>query len=138
MPDTCPHLPIRETGQSLIEVLAAMALLLLLAAMMMAVYSPVSAWLQISWQETAGSNYAVAIAECLRYQRDLLDGANSGYSAEELGLPCSSPGSDWESQITISNPPPGDPPVYQVGITVNWDDYGTGRSVHIDTLIRQE
>ncbi len=138
MPHSCPHLPIRETGQSLIEVLAAMGLLLLLAAMMMAAYSPVSAWIQKSWQETAGSNYAVAIAECLRSQRDLLDETNNGCSAEELGLPCSSPGSGWDSQITISNPPPNNPLVYQVGITVSWDHNVTRRSVHIDTLMRQE
>lgn len=137
MSDYCSYL-IRETGQSLIEVLAAMALLLLLAATLMAVYSPVSTWMQNSWQETAGSNYAVAITECLRSQRDLLDDANSGSSAEELGLPCSSPGSGWESQITIINPPLDNPRIYRVGITVSWDHYGMGRSVHFDTLIRQE
>jgi len=136
--DNYPLSHSNEVGHSMVEILAAMVLMSLIAGSLLTAHGVVAAWLDCSWRETAANSYAVSIAECLRSQRHLLEESNSGCSAEELDLPCFLPDSGMEGRVTWIRPHPDNPRIYEVGITVSWEQRGAYRDVHLDTLIRQE
>ncbi|MEQ8201987.1 MAG: hypothetical protein ABRQ24_11270, partial [Syntrophomonadaceae bacterium] len=118
--------------------LTVMAILVSMAGSILAAYLQVSAWTRLSWQETVAGNYAFAVMECLRAQRDLLDEANDGRSAEELGLAGAPAGSGWESPVIGMRPLADSPNLYQVSVMVEWDRGATTHCVRRDTLIRKE
>lgn len=127
----------REHGQSLLEVLAVMVIMALIAGSILAVYSPVAAWIRLAWQETYAGNWAYAIVEGLRAQPGMLDEANTGCSAEELGLAWD-PGSGEVSDVIVISPLADYPQLYQVSVIVQWDQGETIKNVRLDTLMRKE
>jgi len=127
----------REHGQSLLEVLAVMVIMALIAGSILAVYAPVAAWIRLSWQETYAGNWAYAIVESLRAQPGLLDEANTGCSAEELGLAWELGNGEVSDVIEISRLADY-PHLYQVSVTVPWDQGATSKNVRLDTLMRKE
>lgn len=127
----------KEHGQSLLEVLAVMVIMTLIAGIILAVYTPVAAWIRLSWQETCAGNRAYAIMESLRAQPGLLDEANTGCSAEELGLDWE-PGSGEVSDAIEISPLADYPHLYQVSVIVQWDQGATIKNVRLDTLMRKE
>lgn len=128
----------REHGQSLLEVLAAMVIMALIAGSTLAVYAPVAAWIRLSWQETYAGNCAYAIVEGLRAQPSLLDEANTGCSAEELGLAWALAGSGEFSDVVLIDPLAENPNLYQVSVIVQWSQGTATRNVRLDTLMRKE
>ncbi len=128
----------REHGQSLLEVLAVMVIMALIAGSIMAVYTPVAAWIRLSWQETYAGNWAYAIVESLRAQPGLLDEANTGCSAEELGLAWDPAGSGEVSDVIEISPLADCPHLYQVSVIVQWEQGASIKNVRLDTLMRKE
>ena len=127
----------REHGQSLLEVLAVMVIMALIAGSILAVYAPVAAWIRLSWQETYAGNWAYAIVESLRAHPGLLDEANTGCSAEELGF-AGDPGSGEVSDVIQISPLADYPHLYKVSVIVQWEPGAPIRNVRLDTLMRRE
>lgn len=76
-----------EQGVTLIEVLAALVLLLILSTTIIAVFTPASLWIQQARNETTASNYARAVLEDLRSDRAQIKLGNSDKYADEIWSP---------------------------------------------------
>ncbi|MDD4170614.1 MAG: prepilin-type N-terminal cleavage/methylation domain-containing protein [Syntrophomonas sp.] len=126
-----------EIGQTLIEILAALVLLSLLAGSILAVFSPVAHWMTEARQQTTAVNYAASILESLRSEPEKLDESNAGKSAQELGLSCASLSPDLTNEITRLEPLAAYPNLYDVMVTVEWAQGGENISLQLSTIIRR-
>lgn len=126
-----------DLGQSLIEILAALVIVCLLAGSLISVYSPVCLWISRSRWETAATNYAFAVLECLRSQPDQLEESNQGKSAQDLSLPCGEPDQNLSSELTWVQPLPDCPNLYDVEVSVQWNQGTEPGSIQMNTLIRK-
>ncbi len=126
-----------DLGQSLVEVLASLVIMGLLVQSLLAVYGPVSLWVNHSRWENAASNYAFAILESLRLDRNKLESSNQGKSAEELGLNCCALNQTLSNELTIICPMADDPNLYEVEVSVTWNQGGEPKLTRMGTMIRK-
>lgn len=128
----------REKGTTLLEVLAALAMLAVLATTVLAVFTPTGLWISKARNETTAANYAAAILEDLRDQRSRLQPAD-GISPEDLGLtqpykPDFPAGIN--ARISVEQIA-GYSRLYKVEVWVNWNEGTELREVKMATLMRK-
>lgn len=128
----------QEKGATLLEVLAALAILAILTTAMLAVFIPTGLWISKAGNETSAANYAAAILEDLRDQRSRLQTANS-ILPENLGLVQQyKPGFPVGINARISmEPMAGYSKLYKVEVLVNWNEGTELCKITMATLMRK-
>jgi prepilin-type N-terminal cleavage/methylation domain-containing protein len=127
-----------QKGLSLIEVLAALLLLSLLAVSIPAIFGPAATWVYKARTETAAVNYAASLLEELRSEPEKIDELNTGKTAEEVSLLTESPYPGMISQITRMQPQQTMPNLYDVMVTITWSQGGQPYNLQLSTVIRKE
>ena len=127
-----------EKGATLVEVLAALAMLGVLTTMVLAIFAPTGIWIGKARNETTAANYASALLEDLRDQRSLLQSADS-ISPEGLGLvqpykPAHPAGINARIDMELMTGYSG---LYKVEVDVSWNEGTELREVKMATLIRK-
>ncbi|MDD3364776.1 MAG: prepilin-type N-terminal cleavage/methylation domain-containing protein [Syntrophomonas sp.] len=128
-----------ETGLTLIEVLASLVLLSLMTVSIMSAFTPAASWINKARRETTASNYAAAILEDLRSDRNKINNSNAGKSARDLFPAYGYPWAGMTDEITRlerQNPPYSN--LYDVTVTVSWSEGTKTRSLQISTMIKKD
>ncbi len=128
----------QEKGATLLEVLAALAILAILTTAVLAVFIPTGLWISKAGNETSAANYAAAILEDLRDQRSRLQTANS-ISPENLGLVQQyKPGFPVGINAHISMEPMASySKLYKVEVLVRWNEGTELCKITMATLMRK-
>jgi prepilin-type N-terminal cleavage/methylation domain-containing protein len=126
-----------QQGLSLIEVLASLVLLSLLAFSMLAIFSPVARWINAARHETTAVHYAAAILENLRSEREKIDPVNAGQTAQEIGLASVCPANGMVAEISLIQAQAAYPNLYDVQVTVTWTEGTVTQSLSLSTVIRK-
>ena len=126
-----------QKGLCLIEVLASLVLLSLLAFGMLAIFSPTARWIAGARHETTAVYFAAAILEDLRLERTKIDPLNSGKNVQEMGLGMVCPVSGMAGEISLMQALPYYPNLYDVTVTVTWIEGAVPRSLSMSTVIRK-
>ena len=126
-----------QKGLSLIEVLASLVLLSLLACGMLVIFSPAARWIVGARHETTAVYFAAAILENLRWERTKIDPLNSGKNAQEIGLNVASSAPGMVGEISLMQAMPYYPNLYDVMVTVTWMEGKVPRSLSMSTIIRK-
>ena len=128
----------REQGTTLLEVLAALAILAVLTTAVLAIFMPTGLWISKARNETTAANYTAAVLEDLRDQRSRLQIAN-GISPEDLGLdqqykPDFPGGINACVNIELMA---GFSGLYKVEVLVGWNEGTEQRMITMATLMRK-
>ncbi|MDD3023813.1 MAG: hypothetical protein PHE26_07945 [Syntrophomonadaceae bacterium] len=129
----------RERGTSLLEVLAALAMLALLTTTVLAVFLPAGLWIKRAREETTAANYAAAILEELRDNRSLLQPVKE-ISPEDLGLseqyrPDIPHGIEAHITTELIN---GYSQLYKADVLVMWKEGNQLCKLNMATVIRKD
>jgi len=128
-----------EKGMTLIEVLASLVILGLLAVSVTTIFIPASTWIYKARTETTASNYAFSILETFRADRSKLDSSNTGKSAQNIFPGSGFPWAGMSDELIRMEPqaPPYDH-LYDVTVTVRWAEGNAVRHVQLSTIIRKD
>lgn len=127
-----------QEGMTLLEVLLSLALLALLATSVMSIFTPPALWIIQARNETTAGNYAGAIIEELRDERDKIE-VVSDVSPEELNLNQDykpTQPADINAHLTIE-PMDGFSNLYKVAVAVNWMEGTIPREINLLTVMRK-
>ena len=127
-----------EKGLSLLEVMAAMFMVALISSSLMGGFIISDKIIKQSAQETRASSYAYAILEDLRARpiedwRDIAACSDNTY--EQLGKgQTDSSSANMHASIRL-NEKEDAPSIYDVQVTVTWEEGGTSHSLEMVTLL---
>jgi prepilin-type N-terminal cleavage/methylation domain-containing protein len=127
-----------QKGLTLIEVLTALLLISLLAVSIPGIFGPVAIWTCKARSETSAVNYAASLLDELRLESEKIDEGNTGKTAEELHLVCTSSYPGMTGTITRMQPQQSMPNLYDVVVTISWFQAGQPQNLQLVTLIRKE
>lgn len=137
MQDGQNHKKHAQQGLSLIEVLASLVLLSLLALTGLAIFSPVARWISAARHETSAVYLAAAILENLRSEREKIDPVNAGRNAQEIGLTGVCPASGMVDEISLIRAQAACDDLYDVMVTITWPEGNATKSLSLSTVIRK-
>jgi len=124
--------PKKEEGLTLVEVLLSLVMLSLITSGLIGVFVPTTMWVTRARNETTAANYAYAILENLRSDRETVTSFTSGESADDLWgdheYKPAEPGSI--SSSIVKSPLGGD--LFEITVTVSWNQ---GEQSHDITMI---
>lgn len=128
-----------ENGLTLIEVLASLLILGLLAVSVTSIFIPASTWIYKARTETTASNYAFSILETFRADRSKLDSSHTGKSAQNIFPESGFPWAGMSDEINRMEPqaPPYEH-LYDITVTVSWIEGNTVRHVQMSTIMRKD
>lgn len=125
-------------GLTLIEVLASMVLLSLLAVLFTAVFPPAAGWIVHARKETLAASYGCAIIEELRSNRQQIESSNTGKTAQFLFPNAGFPWDGLTDEIvrmqswgTYNN-------LYEITVKVSWYEGADQRWMELNTIMRKE
>ncbi|MCX5780430.1 MAG: hypothetical protein NTV45_06355 [Firmicutes bacterium] len=126
-----------QQGLSLIEVLASLVQLSLLAFIILAIFSPAARWIAAARQETTAVYFAAGILENLRSEPGRLDPVHTGQTAQEMGLAVGYPGCGMMDEISRMQAQAAYPNLYDVTVTIAWPRGTETQSISLSTVIRK-
>jgi prepilin-type N-terminal cleavage/methylation domain-containing protein len=126
-------------GMTLIEVLAALILLSILAVTLVGIFTPTASWIYGARKETTACNYAAAVLEDLRSNRAVLASGVTRQTPSSLSLdeteykPADCP--TMQAYISMSSRTESTA-IFDIAVTVEWTEGSQTRSMKLMTIMR--
>jgi len=127
-----------EQGLTLIEVLASLVLLSLLTVSILGIFTSTAKWVAKARQETTASNYASAVLEDLRLQRQIINNDNEGLLAEELLPGYGYPWEGMDARITTMEDLNPLHNLYNITVTIFRSGDTQSPILQMSTIMRKE
>jgi len=125
-----------EKGLTLIEVLVSLVLLSLLTVSILGIFTPTARWIAIARQETTASNYASAVLEDLREERNYIDNKDD-VPVEEFLSDHNYPSQEMDAYITMKKISSFEN-LYNITVTVNRSGDTESHILQMSTIMRKE
>ena len=129
---------LNDKGLTLIEVLASIVLLSLLAASVMTVFPPVAGWISTARRVTLASSYAAAVLEGVRSSPNQIDSLYIGKTAQEMFPDAGFPWNGMTDEITRMQLWDTYPNLYEITVKVSWYEGADQHCMELSTIIRKE
>lgn len=141
----------KQQGMGLVEVLASLVILSLLAVTVMTVFTTSQVWIMKAGKRVQANEYASAIIENVRANSDRLSGVvltgdpptrtyidtsteHTAFSIPQLDLSVADP-AKFSEQVTISQYITDNNNLYKIEVTVAWTQGGTNDHLDLSTVV---